>query len=376
VKVDQPIRILQVVLGLNQTGIDNVVMDLYRHIDRTRFQFDFVVFGSDEGTHEREVTQLGGRIFHVPTRTSNPWRSIQALGRIFKDHSYKIIHSHQDCLSGQVLKIAKKCGVAVRVAHAHTTNLPSGWRRHYYRINKNSIPKYANFFIGCTERSGRWMFGEDVVNSPKFEVLKNAIDTRRFSYDDKLRSNYRKKLGCEEATVVIHIGRLAYAKNHTFLFKIFKEYRNLDARAQLLIIGDGELRAALKQEVKDQGLTDSVSFMGARNDIPELLNAADIMVMPSLFEGLPLTCIESQTAGLKTLISDTIDPIVVFTSIIESRSLEHSPKEWADHMHSMLQDDLPRRNFVHEAIAARFDITNQAEHLMELYEYYLNGVVS
>ena len=127
------------------------------------------------------------------------------------------------------------------------------------------------------------MFGEDVVNSPKFEVLKNAIDTRRFSYDDKLRSNYRKKLGCEEATVVIHIGRLAYAKNHTFLFKIFKEYRNLDARAQLLIIGDGELRAALKQEVKDQGLTDSVSFMGARNDIPELLNAVDIMVMLSLF---------------------------------------------------------------------------------------------
>ncbi|HHX37470.1 MAG TPA: glycosyltransferase family 1 protein [Clostridiaceae bacterium] len=371
---DEPIRVLQIVLGLNRTGIDNVVMDLYRHLDHNQIQFDFVVFGKERGTHEDEVENLGGRIFHVPTRSSNPFASTAALKKVFRTYQYKIVHSHQDCLSGGILKLAKQCDIPIRIAHAHTTNLPAGWRRFYYSISKRSIAKYANYFIGCTERSGRWMFGDEVVNSNAFTVLKNAIDTRLFAFDLTTRNGWRNRLGFHDEPLVIHVGRLAFAKNHSYLFNIFKAFKEHFPTAKLVLVGDGELASALKKQVAEFDLVSSVYFLGERDDIPELLNAADIMVMPSLFEGLPLACIESQTAGLPTLISDTIDPIVKFTPIIEKEKLTTPPGQWADRMCQMLQKAATRRDYIAEAQAAHFDILVQSEYLMGLYQGYLAGV--
>lgn len=366
---EQPVRVLQVVLGLEQTGIDNVVMDLYRHMDRRRYQFDFVVFGNRMGAHEPEAKMLGARVWHVPTRSSG-WRAAdKALRRVIHDQGYPLVHAHQDCMSGQVLKQAKRAGAAVRLAHAHTTSLPDGLRRYVYRWARRSIPRYANGFVACTERAGRWMFGRRTVEAGRCFVLSNAVDPERFRFDAGRRDHCRRALGLTpDQTVVIHTGRLAYAKNHAFLLSVFAAFRSLDPDAVLLSAGAGELEAALKAETARLKLEDAVRWLGARDDVPDLLCAADILVMPSRFEGLPLSCIEAQISGMPALIADTIDPVVCYTDRIRQLPLTAAPAVWAKTMQALLRLR-PDREYDPAAVRqAGFEIQTQAAALAGYYD--------
>lgn len=368
----QPVRVLQVVLGLEQTGIDNVVMDLYRHMDRSRYQFDFVVFGDRTGAHEPEAKALGARVWHVPARSAG-WRASEAaLRRVIRDQGYPLVHAHQDCMSGQVLKQAKRAGAAVRLAHAHTTSLPAGLRRWVYRWARRSIPRYANGFLACTERAGRWMFGSRTVDAGRCFVLSNAVDPVRFRFDAERRGVVRRALGLSpDQTVAIHTGRLAYAKNHAFLLSVFSAYRALDPGAVLLSAGTGELAAALKAQTDRLGLADAVRWLGARDDVPDLLCAADILVMPSRFEGLPLACIEAQISGMPVLIADTIDPVVCYTDRIRRLPLAAAPAVWAQTMREMLVQR-PDRPYDPAAVRrAGFDIETQAAALAGYYDQAL-----
>lgn len=371
-----PLRILQIVIALDRNGIDSVVMDLYRHIDHERFQFDFLVFSPKEGDFEAEVKALGGRVYHIPERSKHPFLSQKLLKHFFRHRSYPIVHAHQDCLSGGPLKFACRSGVPIRIAHAHTTNLPSGIRHWIYDHARHNIPRYANYFLGCTERAGKWMFGEKVVRSDRFKVLKNAIDVSIHGFDPSVREKTRASLTVGRKKLILNVGRLAYAKNQGFLLQIFEELCKRRDDVMLTIAGDGELSSQLTTQISELGLEGKAVLLGSREDVPELMQAADLMVMPSLFEGLPLTCIESQCTGLYTIISDTIDPIVRFTPLIESMDLKEGPTAWAERIDEILeQTDPSHRTAQKEAtIQNHFDIRSQSARLADYYDALLSTI--
>ncbi|MGI6545394.1 MAG: glycosyltransferase family 1 protein [Fastidiosipilaceae bacterium] len=367
------VRVLQIVVNLGHNGIDHLVMELYRHIDRERYQFDFIAHGEAVSPFEEEVRQMGGRIFYIPTMTENYFASQRRLLDIIEENRYQIAHSHQDSMSGWSLKKARQAGVPVRVAHAHTTDRPKGLRGHIYRMAARGIKTNANYFLGCTNFAAQFMFGERITASERCHILKNAIQTERFQFSEETRAKTRAELGLTDELAIINVGRLSFAKNHEFLLLLFDELRRKDPRAVLLIAGQGELSDKLIERAKELEIEDKVRFLGARSDIPQLLQAADIMVMPSLFEGLPLAAVEAQTSGLPVLFADTIDPISAFSPETEFLSLSESPRRWAERTLELAHLPSPRQDRIEPAKQSGFDISIQADKLADHYDRWLEA---
>lgn len=363
------VRVLQIVVGLNHNGIDHLVMELYRHMDRDRYQFDFIAHGSARSPFEDEVKSMGGRVFYIPTMTGNYFASQRQLKDIIIDGKYPIVHSHQDSMTGWSLHMAKQAGTPIRIAHAHNTNRPAGVRKGIYTIAAKSIPRNANYFLGCTGASNRFLFGEAIAGSERCEILKNAIQTDQYSFSKTVREETRKALGLnDDELALINVGRLAYSKNHEYLLLIFKALLEKNPKSVLLLAGTGELEAELKQQAKDLGISEQVRFLGARPDVPNLLQAADIMVMPSRFEGLPLAGVEAQTAGLPVLFADTIDPITKFSPRAKFIALDDSPEIWAEEIIGLAKLYPHTSDLVDLAQQEGFDIAKQAGVLADYYD--------
>lgn len=366
-----PVRVLQIAVNMGHNGIDHLLMEIYRHIDRERYQFDFIAHGSAQSPFEEEVKAAGGRIFYIPTMTRNYFASQRDLLKIIEAQRYPIVHSHQDSMTGWSLRMAKKAGVPIRIAHAHNTNRPDGLRRKVYEIAARSIPANANYFLGCTQASNEFLFGSTIAASERCQVLKNAIETKRFHFSQAVREKTRRELGLTDELTIINVGRLAYSKNHEYLLNIFAALCEQHPRSVLLLAGRGELEEALRKQAEALGISACVRFLGARADIPELLQAADLMVMPSRFEGLPLAGIEAQTSGLPVLFADTIDPISRFAPSSEFISLEASPLEWAQKIISAYERYPRRADQVSLAVENHFDISGQAASLADYYDQLL-----
>ncbi len=361
-------RVLQVVMGLNRTGIDNVVMNLYRHIDREHWQFDFAVFSNEEGAHEAEAKGLGAKIFHITPRSVN-WKASQKdLETLFHETNYQIVHAHQDCLSADILRRAKEAKVPIRIAHAHTTQYPVGWRRYYYAIAKHQIPCTATHLMACSEAAGRWMFGQRAAKKGRIFILNNAVDTKQFAYSATRRSLKRKETRLEKHFVLLNVGRLAPVKNQAFLLDMMPFIIAERPECALLIAGTGELEIALKEQCKKLNLEKNVCFLGEVS-VEDYYQAADAMLMPSLFEGVPLAAIEAQIAGLPVFLSSNINPDVMFTPSAHSLPLEAGPKAWAKQVLDATGDhSRARRTYAEEAREHNFDIIGQAKLLSSFYD--------
>jgi glycosyltransferase involved in cell wall biosynthesis len=285
----------------------------------------------------------------------------KALADFFREHPYRVVHCHLNYMSGVVLAAAKKAGVPVRIAHAHTASMAPGWKQAVRRLYKFRIPSTATRLFACSTEAGRAIFGDR-----NFIVFANAMDASAFAPDDVRRAEVRAELGLRDAFTLMHVGRMVYAKNHEFLLDSFREILNTEPSAKLVLIGDGELRDEIEAQAKTlpEG---SVLLLGARTDIPELLQAADVFVFPSRFEGMPVTMIEAQAAGLPGIKSATITDECVVTDLVKSLPID-DPKVWAEAILSM--KNVPRTDRLTEIQASGYDITAAAE---KLTHFYLNG---
>lgn len=302
---EEPIRILYVNGGLmNRGGIESFMMNYYRRFDRLLVQIDFVVHGYGVGAYDEEIKALGGNIYHVPIKSKHPFRYPRELKKIIKAGEYKIIHSHADAMSCWILKIAAECGVPVRIAHSHNT-------KHYttnpvkYFINeraRKNITKYATHCFACSEAAGKWLFGEH-----RFTVVPNAFELDKFAFDEKLRMQLRTQYRLSENDYVIgHVGRFAPQKNHAFLLDMFRAFSRENAAAKLVLIGDGELRKNIEDKIAAYELTDEVLLLGACDNVAELYNMMDVFVLPSEFEGLPVSALEAQANGMPCVCSEHV----------------------------------------------------------------------
>lgn len=297
------IRILQVFSTLNAGGMENYVMNLYRRMDRTQIQFDFLVHHRARGIFEDEIESMGGRVYHLSVLDDkNILKYCADLNRFFRTHpEYRIVHGHLSSLAFFYLGYARMHGVPHRISHSHGAGFlrtPKGYAKFLlFRGAKWN----ANVRLACSAEAGRYLYGK----SP-FTVVPNAIDCRRFSFDPKVRAQMRQELGVEDSFVVGHVGRFNLQKNHTFLLRLFQALLTEIPTAKLLLLGEGELWDSVQLQARQLGIADHVIFAGVHKDCERYYQAMDAFVLPSLFEGLPVTGIEAQYAGLPCFFADTI----------------------------------------------------------------------
>ena len=362
----EPIRVAQMMTDMNYGGVEMVVMNYYRHIDRTKVQFDFFALEGSAVPQREEIEQLGGRVYIVPKYTHLPEYEKEIV-RLFKQNQYKIVHSHMNTLSVFSLLGAKKAGIPNRIAHNHSTAGRGETKKNIIKYALRPFAKiYPTKLCACSRYAGEWLYGKNA----EFQVFNNAIDLSRYSYDPQKAAAVRKELGLEDKLVVGHIGRFCYQKNHDFLIDIFNEIHKQRQEAVLLLIGEGELEQDIRNKVKELGLTDSVRFMGKQKDTSEFYQAMDCFVLPSRYEGLPVVGVEAQAAGVPCVMADVVTPE---TKILESTSFvspEESAVNWAM---AVLESTshYQKKDTSTEMRKAGFDIEVEAKKLTDFYEELL-----
>lgn len=377
----QPIRILHVLGNTELGGAESRVMDLYRNMDREKFQFDFLVHTEKEGHFDKEITKLGGRIFRVPRfRLYNYFSYKRAMKDFFKGHKeFKAVQGHMTSTAAIYLPIAKKTGVPITIAHARSAGVDKGAKGKLTRWMRRNLSQKADYLFTCSKLAGISVFGEQAVRDGKTVFIPNAIDCRLFAYDVEKRREMRKNLGLEDKYVIGHVGRFHYAKNHEYLLQIFaelcrKEKLKEDSKNDstkkrdfvLLLLGEGSGMEKAKTFAKELGIEDKVYFLGNKSNAYDYYQAMDYFVYPSRFEGLPGTMVEAQTCGLKCVMSDTICEEVVATDLVHTMDIQADAALWAEYIWNGL--DYERKSHVEEMQRAGFDVREQAKQMMRFYE--------
>lgn len=356
------IRILHVVTYMGRGGLETMIMNYYRQMDRTKVQFDFLVHRDFRADYDDEIERLGGRIYRIGRLI--PWSGAyqRALDAFFAAHpEYRVVHVHQDCLSAVILKAAKKHGVPVRIAHSHNSSQDKNLKYLLKLYYKRQIPTYATALFACGKDAGDWMFG-----GKPYTVVNNAIDAAQYRYRQARACEVRQALGiAEDAFVVGHVGRFSPVKNHTFLLDVFNELCRADERAVFMLVGDGELRKSMEDKAKAMGLEDRVLFTGMRSDVCDLMQAMDVFAFPSLYEGLPVSLVEAQAAGLPCVVSDRVPEACMLTGLVQRVSLEENARQWAERILAMRTT--VRRDRYDEIAASGFDIVSNAAWLQQYY---------
>ena len=365
----EPIRIASVIGRYIGGGVEAVVMNYYRNIDRNKIQFDFICDEDSTNIPYEEIERMGGKVIIIPSY-SKPFKYHKALKRVLKEGNYKIIHSNINTLSVFSLFAAKCAGVPVRIAHSHsTTNKKEKKKNLMKQVLRPFSKVFATDYMCCSELAGRWLFGNKEYDKGNVYLLNNAIDLDKFKYNDSFRKKKRKELGIKDDTLVIgHIGRFVAQKNHDFLIDIFNEIHKKNNNSILLLAGQGPLMEDIKNKVKELNLEDSVKFLGQRNDANELYQAFDVFLLPSLYEGLPVVGVEAQASGLLCYLSDDMTKETKVLDITKFMSLNNTPEEWADN----ILDDVKKYKRIDtskEMTAKNFNIKEEAK---KLEKYYLN----
>lgn len=354
----EPIRIAHIVGKMMNGGVEAVVMNYYRHIDRNKIQFDFIVDEDSTCIPREEIESLGGRVYTVPPY-QKLGKYISALKSLFKENHYKIVHSHINTLSVFPLYAAKKAGVPVRIAHSHSTAAPGEWKKNILKYTLRPFAKvYATHYAACSRYAGEWLFGRRSMKRGEVTIFNNAIDLDKFKYNENVRNEVRKELGLEGKFVIGHVGRFCYQKNQEFLIDVFEEIYKRNPDAVLILIGDGLDRKKIEEKAKT---VPGIRLLGNRNDVDRLYQAMDVFVLPSRYEGLPVVGVEAQATGLPCVLSDKITEEAKMTESVTFQSIETCPEIWA----SIILGYEYNRNV--SGLSQQFDICNQAGRLENFY---------
>lgn len=366
----ESIRVLQVIGSMNRGGAETLLMNLYRQIDKTKIQFDFVENIDRITAFDAEIESMGGRIYRCPHYNGKNYFQYKKWWKDFfqihKDE-YRIVHGHIGSTAAIYLGEAKKHGIFT-IAHSHNSGTDYSIQSLLYRAAAYPTRYIADYFFACSEIAGLDRYGKKVVQSENYMILHNAIDTSSFIYNPEEGSRIKREFGIENQKVIGHIGRFNTQKNHRFLIRIFREIQAKDKNTVLLMVGDGNLRLEIEQLAREYGIVHKCIFTGVREDISCLMSAMDILVFPSLYEGLPVTMVEAQTSGLLSVISDKVpSESVLVDDLITIMKLSDSTRQWAEHILERLSNCLPRRERSAEVMTKGYDIVSTSKWLEEFY---------
>lgn len=360
---DKPIRVLEVCQRMEAAGVQSFLMNIYRNIDREKVQLDFLVHYDEHNFYDDEIEALGGKIYRFPVRENyNIIKYVRDLCAFFRGHKeYRIIHGHMDSLGMIYLKCAQREGIKVRIAHSHNSSVQDGIKKYFRLFMIKRYKEYANHLFACSNDAGKFMFGDS-----DFEVIHNVIDSEKYKYDITMRNRKRKEIGCSDSFVIGNVGRLHVQKNQLFLVDVFYQILKQIPNSKLLLIGSGELEKELKKKIQEYGISEQVTILNNRKDVNELYQAMDVYVMPSLYEGLPVSAIEAQASGLLCVFSDSITKETDITGNVKYISLDQSVEYWAEHIISSFSKH--ERKDMKEAIIKRgYDAKTVALNIQDMY---------
>lgn len=374
---------MRILYVLNDTfkkgGTESVVFNYFNHLDRDRYQIDFMIHSTRDEIDDNEVYKdlLGkGVVVHILTpRRISIRRNLKEMNEVFQSNHYDIVHSHADCANAIILDVAKKNGIKVRIAHSHNTESPvkitglkSFLHKSYLEYCRLKVRKVATHYMACSEAAGLWLFGKKNMLSGKVYILNNAIDLSRFQFDDKVRESERQSLGLDGQFVVGHVGRFAPQKNHAFILDIAREFKTHDDNVKLLLVGNGPDFEKIISSAEEDGLSSIIMFYGETDCVEEILQAFDAFILPSLWEGLGIAIIEAQANGLRCVVADSekvskdskLSPLVEFLKTDD-------PHKWRDRLMTIANNplrmdysDLIRRN--------GYDIVEESRKLEKYYK--------
>jgi glycosyltransferase involved in cell wall biosynthesis len=349
----EPIRILQIGMTHNYGGIETFLLNIYKNIDRSKIQFDFIDMYNGIAFCE-EIKKLGGNIYFVPFFKKHPIKNFFALYRLIKRNKYNVIHSNMlSCAYILPLIAAKLAGVKKIIAHSHSSSTDRNLLRHIlHYINKPFLRFFANIYCSCSKEAARWLFTKSIRG--RVTAVKNAINVEDFIFNRIERDKKRKELNLDGKIVFGAVSRFSKTKNHSFMIDVFEEIYKINDNSFLLLIGSGDLENNIKQKVSNKKLQENVLFLGMRSDIASLLWAIDAFLMPSLYEGLPIVGIEAQASGLPCFFSDAITDELNIANA-KFISLKKNAKQWADYILKTLEG-FQRENTASNIIKAGFNI--------------------
>ena len=362
--MQEPIRVLNLFCVLDRGGAETFVMNVYRNIDRSKVQFDFLVFEGKEGAYESEILSLGGKIYRTPAlKIGNIFAYIKYLNAFFKEHKeYTIIHCHMSEIGAIAFMIAKKHRVPVRICHAHSAPQNFGLKLFIRNIFKIWMNEESTDFYACGERAGKWQYGKK-----PFKIIKNGIDTDKFAYNPQIRREVRTKLGFDGYYIIGHVGRFEYPKNHEYIVKLFALLKREIPLSKLALVGNGSTYQEIVELVNRYKLQDDVIFMGVRNDIDQLVQAFDLFVLPSKYEGFPIALVEAQCAGLHCITSETVSTEADVTGLVKFLPIEEKNIiNWVEcAKNNISQRD--RCGYNHKVKINGYNIADTARYLQDTY---------
>lgn len=360
------LRVLHYVSKMDRAGQETFIMNLFRKIDRDSIQFDFLCTDHVKGDYDEEIYALGGEIYYMPSVTMRgPLKQVQllfSLIKVLKEQQCDVFHIHTHHAMGAYRDAvaAKMARIPIVVVHSHNTNVLYHLGAHERFKKMLATLKIKRF--ACSKMAGEWMYGKGDCR-----VIHNGLDLDVFSFDSGKRELIRKSLGWENRKVIGHIGRFNEQKNHSFIIDVFADIHVQDPQTLLVLVGKGELEEEIRQRVNEMGLSESVLFLGIRDDVHILYQGMDMFFFPSLFEGLPVVLVEAQASGLPCLISDTISEEAILTPGVVVKKLAESSKQWGDTAIEMLVSDYDRMQGRSAVQKAGYDIAEIAAKLKTIY---------
>lgn len=348
-------------------GKKNLIMEYFRHIDKTKVQMDIICNDDSDAIPNEEIGMLGGRVFLVPS-FKNLWGHTKELYDIFQKEKYDIVHAYNSTMNLFPMYAAKKAGVKVRISESLSMAAKGEFKTYIKYFLKPFSTLYANYYMSCGVDCGIFQFGQKKFDEGKIAIFKTAINSKFNAYNEELRIVTRKKFGWEDKVVYGFIGRFEPQKNPIFLIDIMEEIKRRQPNAQFVIIGAGGLEDKMKKRIKETGIEESMAWLGRREDIQQFYNAFDGFLLPSLYEGLPVVGLEAQCCGLPIFFSTEITPEAAASDLAVYTSLKESPAIWADKIISIVQKNISnRRSHCDDIIKAGFDSHAESERLQKFY---------
>lgn len=370
------IRVLHITEMLSAAGIESFIMNLYRRVDRTKVQFDFLVLRDEHEFYEDEIVGMGGKKYFIKSTKKNTllriYEESKLLKKFLSEHHYDIVHVHYTTpLRAPYLQVLKKMGVKTRIYHSHSAFVAGKGlvKSLIYSYMRRKIEKYATHYFACSNAAAEWIFTEKLLNQGRVEVIHNGIDTNKYAYNESTRKEMRSQLGLDGKKVLIHTGRFSEQKNQSFIVEVFAALKRKYPNTVLLLLGIGPLQETVKQKSRALGVEKDVVFLGVKPDVFRYLNAADCYVMPSLYEGLPVAAIEAECSGLPCVFSTNITKEVALTKDVCFLDLEDSLKEWADKVVACF--DVERKDCSKDVLECGYDMRKVAK---EMQDFYLSRI--
>lgn len=361
-------NILFISSALNRAGTETFMMNVFHNLPQDRFHVDFLIFTKEETDYSHEIEQAGCRVWHLVSRRDGKLYYFRQLNKFFREHAmdYHAIHWCGMSLSSIApIYYAWKYNIPIRIVHAHgsyTNGLHNRILHNVFRIVASHI---STHHLACSSSAAKWFFG----NAKDTIIIKNGIDLGKYTYNVSVRETTRKRLNIPKDTLVIgHVGRFCIEKNHAYLLKIFSEVLALRPNSILMLIGKGELESGIKTKAKAMGIDSHILFMGERTDVPQLMQAMDCFVLPSLFEGLPFVLVEAQATGLPCFVSDGVNKDVAITPNIEFISIHNDVASWVKKIYNSYLSYI-RTDCSSDIYKAGYSITTSIQTLENIYNY-------